>query len=187
MGPFHKNVQLSPLSQGEKKFIFSLDETPVSGRNTEPRSDLSKCQYTWWFSGISIMSRKFDYAISCCRDLPSQNCQFNYCEVAPIAAALHGTLSVKKTYYCMMTSSNGDILHVTGHLYGEFTGLRWRGALMFQIPVTRSFDVFFDLRLNKRLSKQSWGWWFETLSCPLWRHCNGTISTQLRRWIRDAL
>ena len=25
-------------------------------------------------------------------------------------------------------------------------------------PVTRSFDVFFDLRLNKRLSKQSWGW-----------------------------
>ena len=42
-----------------------------------------------------------------------------------------------------------------------------------QRPVTRSFDVFFDLRLNKRLSEQSWGWWFETLSCPLWRHCNG--------------
>ena len=41
-----------------------------------------------------------------------------------------------------------------------------------QRPVTRSFDVFFDLRLNKRLSKQSWGWWFETPSCPLWRHCN---------------
>ena len=41
-----------------------------------------------------------------------------------------------------------------------------------QRPVTRSFDVFFYLRLNKRLSKQSWGWWFETLSHPLWRHCN---------------
>ena len=40
------------------------------------------------------------------------------------------------------------------------------------MPVTRSFDVFFDLRLNKRLSKQSWGWWFETLSRPLWRHRN---------------
>ena len=39
-----------------------------------------------------------------------------------------------------------------------------------QRPVTRSFDVFFDLRLNKRLSKQSWGWWFETLSHSLWRH-----------------
>ena len=33
-------------------------------------------------------------------------------------------------------------------------------------------DVFFDLRLNKRLSKQSWGWWFETPSRPLWRHRN---------------
>ena len=36
----------------------------------------------------------------------------------------------------------------------------------------QSFNVFFDLHLNKWLSKQSWGWWFETLSCPLWRHNN---------------
>ena len=43
-----------------------------------------------------------------------------------------------------------------------------------QRSVTRSFDVFFNLRLNKRLSKQSWGWWFETLSRPLWRHRNDT-------------
>ena len=47
------------------------------------------------------------------------------------------------------------------------------GEFPTQRPVTRSFDVFFDLRLNKRLSKQSWGWWFETPSRPLWRHCNG--------------
>ena len=40
------------------------------------------------------------------------------------------------------------------------------------MPVTRSFDAFHDVRLNKRLSSQSGGWWFETLSCPLWRHCN---------------
>ena len=46
------------------------------------------------------------------------------------------------------------------------------GELPAQRSLTRSFDVFFDLRLNKRLSKQSWGWWFETLSRPLWRHCN---------------
>ena len=46
---------------------------------------------------------------------------------------------------------------------GEFTAQR---------PVTRSFDIFFDLRPNKRLSKQWWGWWFETLSRPLWRHGN---------------
>ena len=42
-----------------------------------------------------------------------------------------------------------------------------------QRPATWSFDVFFDLRLNKRLSKQSRGWLFETSSHPLWRHCNG--------------
>ena len=48
-------------------------------------------------------------------------------------------------------------------IHGEFPSQR---------PVTRSFDVFFDLRLNKRLSKQWWGWWFETLSRPLWRHRN---------------
>ena len=47
------------------------------------------------------------------------------------------------------------------------------GEFPTQRPVTRSFDVFFDLRLNKQLSKQSRGWWFETLSCSLWRHRNG--------------
>ena len=46
------------------------------------------------------------------------------------------------------------------------------GEFPVQMPVTQSCDVLFDLRLNKRLSKQSWGWWFETLSRPLWRHRN---------------
>ena len=39
---------------------------------------------------------------------------------------------------------------------------QWRGAL-----------IFFSLRLYKRLSKQSWGWWFETPSHSLWCQCNG--------------
>ena len=53
---------------------------------------------------------------------------------------------------------------------GEFPALR---------PVTRSFNVFFDLRLNKWLSKQLWGWWSETPSCPLWCHCNGLIKIRV--------
>ena len=40
------------------------------------------------------------------------------------------------------------------------------GDFPAQRPVTRSFDVFVDLRLNKWLTKQSWGWWFETPSRP---------------------
>ena len=116
----------------------------------------------------------------------------------------------------MMTSSNGNIFCVTGHLQSsqnhvsfvrrriqmsdvEFVKIISIWCLSVQFgrrsmksiredwfvwefpitsefpthrPVTRSFDVFFDLRLNKRLSKQLWGWWFETPSCPSWRHCN---------------
>ena len=37
---------------------------------------------------------------------------------------------------------------------------------------TRSFDVFFDLCLDKRLNKQSKRRWFKTPSRSLWRHCN---------------
>ena len=43
----------------------------------------------------------------------------------------------------IMTSSNWNIFRATGHLCEEFTG--------------------------HRLSKQSWGWWFETPSRSLWR------------------
>ena len=53
------------------------------------------------------------------------------------------------------------------------------GEFPAQRPVTRSFDVFFDLRLNKRLSKHSWGWWFETLPRPLWRHSNASTASWL--------
>ena len=56
----------------------------------------------------------------------------------------------------MMTSANGNIFRVTGPLCGEFTG---PDEFPTQRPVTRSFDVFFDLRLNERLSKQPVGWW----------------------------
>ena len=75
----------------------------------------------------------------------------------------------------MMTSSNGNIFRVTGPLDGEFTG---HGEFPAQRPVTQNFDVFFDLRLNKRLSKQPWGWWLETPSWSLWRHCNVTNGIQ---------
>ena len=46
------------------------------------------------------------------------------------------------------------------------------GEFLAQRPVTRSFGAFFDLHPNKRMSKQWWGWWFETPSFPLWRHRN---------------
>ena len=79
-------------------------------------------------------------------------------------------LSRRLYHFSMMTSSNGNIFRITGHLCGEFTG---PGEFPAQRPVTWSFfDVFFDLRLNERLSKQPWGWWFETPPWSSWRQCN---------------
>ena len=65
------------------------------------------------------------------------------------------TLKTNEISSAMMTSSNGYIIRVTGPLCGEFTG---PGEFPIQRPVARRFDVFFDLRVNKRLSKQPWGW-----------------------------
>ena len=59
-----------------------------------------------------------------------------------------------------------------------------RGNHRGQRPVTRSFDVFFDLRLNKPLSNQLWCWWFETPSRSLWRHCNALIQSNLKEGCR---
>ena len=72
----------------------------------------------------------------------------------------------------MMTSSNKNNFRVTGHFWGEFTV---PGEFPAQRPVTRNFDVFSDLRLNKQLSKQSWGWWFEKPLSSLCRHSNGIL------------
>ena len=81
--------------------------------------------------------------------------------------------------------SNG-VVTARSHRHGDDHDdvIRWKYALLAlcegnspvtgefptQRPVTRSFDVFFELCLTKRLSKQPRGWWFETPS--LWRHCN---------------
>ena len=72
----------------------------------------------------------------------------------------------------MMTSSNRNIFRVTGSLCGKVTGHPW---IPLQKRATRRFDVFFDLRLIKRLSKRSWGWWFETPLRPLWRQCDAFL------------
>ena len=68
-----------------------------------------------------------------------------------------------------MTSSSGNI-----------SALLALCEFPWQRPVTRSFDVIFYLCLNKWLSKQSCGWWFETPLRSLWRHCNGIIIVNKR-------
>ena len=68
-----------------------------------------------------------------------------------------------------MMSSNGNIFHITGLCEGN---LLVTSGSPSQRPVTRNFDVFFDLHLNKQLSKQSRHWRVKMPSCSLWCHCN---------------
>ena len=59
----------------------------------------------------------------------------------------------------MKTSSNGNMFRVTGFCAGNSPVTAGNslvtGEFQSHRPVTRSFDVFFELRLNKRLSKQT--------------------------------
>ena len=54
---------------------------------------------------------------------------------------------------------------------------QWRGALMFSVICA----------LNKRLSKQLWGWWFETPSRPLWRHGNGGLNGNINDQLHQVV
>ena len=82
--------------------------------------------------------------------------------------------TIVTTTYCLKiipshqtTSWNRNVFRVTGPLCGEFTGHRW-------IPRTKASDAELCCYcLNTRLSKQSWGWWFETPSNPSWHQSNG--------------
>ena len=114
----------------------------------------------------------------CSRDLVaigSNNGLFRYCTKPwPVTIGWPIPIRIPKnmTYDCFTLFAwwrHPNIFRVTGLLWGV------TGEFPTQRPVTRNVDVFFDLRLNKRLSKQSWGWWFETSSHPLWRHSNGNL------------
>ena len=86
---------------------------------------------------------------------------------------LRGYVYSHRLSICLMTSSNGNIYALLALCEGNPPVT---GGFPAQRLVTRSFNVLFDQRLNKRLSKQSWGWWFEMPLCSLWRHhghCNG--------------
>ena len=95
--------------------------------------------------------------------------EFRYCTIRFHSLQIldiHINLNFKSN---MMRSSKGNTFCVTGHLCREFTGPRW-------IPRTKASDAklwcFLSSAPEWKLSKQSWGWWFETTLHPLWRHCH---------------
>ena len=93
---------------------------------------------------------------------------FNYFLISNMLSLSRNFVEWFVKVFIMMTPSNGDIFRVTDSLCGEFTGHPW-------ISLTKASDAelcfCLDLRQNKQLSKQSWGWWFAMPSPSLWRHC----------------
>ena len=107
-----------------------------------------------------------------------------------------------------MAIFNTDLLHGTVHQPGKYQTDTWHSARVHddvikgkhtprywsfvrgdspvtgefsaQRPVTRSFDFFFHLRMNKQLSKYPLGWWFGTPSHPWWRRCS------VERWVNTT-
>ena len=82
----------------------------------------------------------------------------------------------------MMTSSNGNIFHVTGHCAGIHRSPvnslhkgQWRGALEFSL-ICAWMDGWVS---NREAGDLSWDYYsslrFETPSCSLWRHCNASF------------
>ena len=103
-----------------------------------------------------------------CRTLQSHRAKINLVRRSVITFT-HLWYYVEWLVFIMMTSSNENIFRVAGPLCGEFTDHQW-------IPRTKATNAelwyCFDLGLNERLSKQSWGWWFEKPSRQLWRQSN---------------
>ena len=122
---------------------------PTNRPNIQPASQPSdqSSNKTWTYRTHLQINATHSYATSLC-----------------IARYAQWIASVKSWWRHQMEKFSAFLAICAGNspVTGEFPAQR---------PVTLSLDVFFDLRLNKQLSKQSWGWWFETPSRQLWRHC----------------
>ena len=100
------------------------------------------------------------------------NSQSSFPRILKIDARASNGCFCESEIRSIMTSSNGNIFRVTGFCAGNSPAT---GEFPSERPVTRSFDVCFDLRLNKRLITQSRRRWFETPWRSLWRHCNAML------------
>ena len=131
-----------------------------------------------------------------CSTYPATRADFNFVHIKSTAMRKNGSIIMRAQSYCKPKTTASFVYIVvsvtclTPHLSWWRHQMEIVSALLAlcagnspvtsefpaERPVTRSLDVFFDLRLNTRLSKQSRGWWFETPSRSFWRHCNAKTS-----------
>ena len=86
----------------------------------------------------------------------------------------------RKEYNCLLEMDRnphaGSWWHHRKEIFAALLALCAGNSPVTSEFPTQSIDVFSDLHLNERFSKQSWGWWFEMPSCSLWRHCHDSRS-----------
>ena len=118
----------------------------------------------WRRKAITVPNVDPSLMVSCAFTNEKFHGKCSGCQSVKLASNLH----FKHSWH-IMTSSNRNIFDVTSLCAGNSPSPvnsphkdQWCGALMFSL-------IF---ALYKLLSKQSWGLWFETTSCSLWRHCN---------------
>ena len=107
------------------------------------------------FSWILLLRSFFASSIKACGKINAMNWHVKNCTIYSALSSNHG-----RPWWRLQMETFSALLAIwagNSPVTGEFPARR---------PVTRSFAVWFDLRLNKRLSKQSGGWWFETPSRP---------------------
>ena len=159
------NNPITTVSPSSLHGLHQLEQLLIkTGLLTVPPSISAVCTT---LRSLSFMQNHITYIsdgyFQNCDRLDSVNFSFNRLEYFPNISYISDTIGyfdlsynmIGETGSLMMTSSDGNIFRVTGPLCGEITG---PGEIPAQRPVTRSFDVFFHLRLNKRLSKQPRGW-----------------------------
>ena len=144
-------------------FVFGIHPPPVKSPHKE--QVIQNFDGFFVFSRNKLLWRHCDVWLWSVKQPESIKTGVHWLQMQTLAITHWGE---KDSGHSMMTSSNGNIFRVTGPLRGNSPVA---GEFPSQTPVTWSFYVFFGLRLNKRLRKQSRRWWFETPS--LWRHCNG--------------
>ena len=130
---------------------------------------------------MSEYIRQLQYAPT---HMPKKNSRVHYCRRSDQMMHPRRILSLFQYMYCNLQCDE-SVWCVFLHTWWRHQMKRFSALLAFcagNSPVILrakardgSFDYFFDLRLNKRLSKQCWGCWFETPSCPLWHHCDDSF------------
>ena len=158
---------LTPLLFLQFFIHFLRDEYPISVLSHHVKYQHRRHEtmiLIFMLSIIVLSCQRQSMVMSLCLNIDHQTrfiaCFPSFITPDPVACTLHITNTLEHTH--------DDIIKWT-HFPRYWPFAR---RIPAQRPVTRNFDVSFALCLNKQLSKQSWSWWFETLSHPLWCHCN---------------